>query len=572
MRKGYGTLLATIVAFSVLLGPRPNTPAAATGQGSSRRADSGAATADRFVNENFTTGKTDADTEPPCNDGNPFCPAKDLLDAIQAYYGEAENVPGKKPAEKKSSDYQVAQHWGVPESENKKILFVVATVPDPIYTHLSLFFDRSIDSILKGAQASDFFFSRATMPWNNDEHPDTADIKLRMEQQVYREHREDFPGLMIFRAAGETWHVKEANTLFVLVVGETPTGGIRKVQFKNALRMIREIRGADAIPEKLKDLRILGTTFSGSLASIKQVWNRELERGPSGEFPKILIHSGTASSWESTSDFRKFLIGKDASQEHSDDGEKPNTGLSKNGGKNAEFVTFQESDQYADEHFCRYMVNQGYKASEMAILSEDETAYGNISSKDVSKKDDGQTRPETQTGNQQKSSDEAKLGACREPVVRLYFPRDISQLRAAYQRELKLQNKSENSKTAPQLTLPLNLDTTGSDGDSVSPYGNFANTCVAGIRSIGRRRQSQEAPHPGSYHSRDQFPGYPFCLPVFAHELSGRAHRDDRVRPSLRKRFRQTQSARDFVHQQLPPAPGNRRRCARGIGGPRFHA
>ena len=480
MRKGYGALLATIITFSVLLGPRPNTPAAPTGQSNVRRADLGAPTAEGFVNENFNTCKTDSDTKPPCNDCNPFCPAKDLLDAIQAHYGEAEGATEKKAGAKKSPAYRAAEHWGVPEGENKRILFVVATVADPIYTHLSLFFDRSIDSILKGAQAADFFFSRATMPWDNNEHPDSADIKLRMEQQVYREHREDFPGLMIFRAAPKAegdqpiWHVREAGTLFVLVVGETPTGGIRKGQFKNALRMIREIRGDDAIPESLKHLRILGTTFSGSLASLKQIWNSELGQSSNGEFPKILIHSGTASSWDSTNDFREFLKNlkkKEGNKNQpSDNDKKTSTNLSNDSGKNGEFVTFQESDRYADEHFCKYMIKQGYEASEMAILSEDETAYGNISRKDGRQAEGAREQPE----KGQKNRDDANSSEnCREPIVRLYFPRDISQLRAAYQRELKLQNSPENAKNAPQLMLPLNLDTTGSDGDSVSPYATL---------------------------------------------------------------------------------------------------
>lgn len=482
MRKGYGTLLATIIAFSVLLGPRPNTPAGpAAGQGNSRRADLGTPTADRFLNENFTTCKTDGDTKPPCNDCNPFCPAKDLLDAIQAHYGEVEGGTEKKVEAKKSATYSVAEHWGVPKGENTKILFVIATVPDPIYTHLSLFFDRNIDSIIKGAQASDFFFSRATMPWDNDEHPDSADIKLRTEEQVYREHREDFPGLMIFRAAPEAeggktlWHVEKAETLFVLVVGETPTGGIRKGQFKNALRMIREIRGDDEIDPNLKNLRILGTTFSGSLASLKQILEQELGQGSEKEFPRILIHSGTASGWEATEDFRKFLKTKQQSQDQLADGKKQDRNLLNDKGRNAEFVTFQESDQYADEHFCRYMTKQGYEASDMAILSEDETAYGNISRKDSSKRDGEQAQPAAQqVAKQQKGSDNANPSTdCRGPMVRLYFPRDISQLRAAYQRELKIQNSTGNSQNAPKLTLPLNLDTTGSDGDSVPPYATL---------------------------------------------------------------------------------------------------
>ena len=133
MRKGYGTLLATIFAFSVLLGPRPNTTGAPRGQSVARRVDSGAPTADRFVNDNFTACKTDGETKPPCRDCNPFCPAKGLLDAIEAYYGEAEGVSEEKSAGRKSSDYRAELHWGVPEGENTRgRTFVFSkTVPSP---------------------------------------------------------------------------------------------------------------------------------------------------------------------------------------------------------------------------------------------------------------------------------------------------------------------------------------------------------------------------------------------------------------------------------------------------------
>jgi hypothetical protein len=451
LRKGYGTLLAAFVAFSVLLGPRPETSASRAGQNASHKADSNQATVEHFANENFTTCKTDGETDPPCKDCSPLCPAKDLLDLIQAHFGEPEASSQKNRNGAKPKKYQVDEHWGVPEGENTRILFVIATVPDPVRTHLSLSFDRSLEAVTKAAQQAGFLFSRATMPWENGEHPDTPDVKMRIAGQVYQDHKEDFPGLMIFRdahgaddltAVGDPIlkpHAAAAKTLFVLVVGETPTGGIRKEQFKNALRMIKGIRGKDTIPEELRALRILGTTSSGSLASLEQILQQELGGESRTEFGTILIHSGTASSWTSTEEFREFLKIWDS---------------------NAEFSTFQESDQYADEHFRCYLEKQGYEARDIAILSEDETAYGNI-----------------------QSSDAEAAGPCRDyggelapedhQMVRLYFPRDIAQLRAAYQRDLTSQDGAENGKKAPRTTLPLNLDTTGSDGDSVSPYANL---------------------------------------------------------------------------------------------------
>jgi hypothetical protein len=451
LRKGYGALLAVFVAFSVLVGPRPETAGSRPAESTPQKPGSNQPATERFASDNFTTCKTDADTDPPCKDCSPLCPAKDLLDLIQEHFGEGQANSVDSTGGSKSPRYQVDEHWSVPEGENTKILFVIATVPDPVRTHLSLSFDRSIEVITKAAQQAGFLFSRANMPWESGEHPDTPDVKMRIAGQVYQNHKEDFPGLMIFRdahgaedlsAVGDPIrkpHVGSAKTLFVLVVGETPTGGIRKEEFKNALRMIRGIRGKDNIPEELRALRILGTTSSGSLASLEQLLQRELGGKSRADFGEILIHSGTASSWTSTEEFREFLKIWDS---------------------NAEFSTFQESDQYADEHFRCYLEKQGYEARDIAILSEDETAYGNIQSSDA-----GIAGPCKDYGPDSGPEDHQ--------MVRLYFPRDIAQLRAAYQRDVTSQDGANTAKKAPRTTLPLNLDTTGSDGDSVSPYATL---------------------------------------------------------------------------------------------------
>jgi hypothetical protein len=83
--------------------------------------------------------------------------------------------------------YEPAEHWNVPERENQRILFVIAPVPDPVHTHMTLMFDRTIEAIQKAAQQSGYLFSRATMPWQMAALPDSPDLKLRLAQQVYRD-------------------------------------------------------------------------------------------------------------------------------------------------------------------------------------------------------------------------------------------------------------------------------------------------------------------------------------------------------------------------------------------------
>jgi hypothetical protein len=448
MRKGYGAVLAAFVAFSVLLGPRSDSSgrrAASAG----REAGSPQNSIDRVAKDPLAACKTSTKSKTPCGDCDPYCPAKDLLDLIQAHFGETSES---------KSDYDTAAHWNVPRIENQKILFVIATLPDPVHTHLSLFFDRTIEAIEKGAQQSGYLFSRATMPWETGEHPDSADLKVRLTQQLYQESKEGFPGLMIFRkvrSAAEAAALgkvpaaelkeppKDASTLFVLVVGETPTGGIHKEQFVNALRMIREIRGKSEISAELKPLRIMGTAFSGSLVSLEQLMDEQLTNA--SEFPKILIHSGTASSWVWTREFRAFLKSRHT---------------------NAEFSTFQESDTYSDEHFRCYVETQGYEARDIAIVSEDETAYGNLEHSAKSEKREIPIPCDPDSYG--KDADfRSHL------MLQLYFPRDISQLRAAYQHDMKSQEASGTSKNVPRTSLPLNLDTTGSNDDSVPPYARL---------------------------------------------------------------------------------------------------
>ena len=48
--------------------------------------------------------------------------------------------------------------WGIPQGLKPPVRFVIATVADPVRSHLSLYFDRSIDAIQQGAQRPDMFF------------------------------------------------------------------------------------------------------------------------------------------------------------------------------------------------------------------------------------------------------------------------------------------------------------------------------------------------------------------------------------------------------------------------------
>ncbi len=95
-----------------------------------------------------------------------------------------------------------------------------------------------------------------------------------------RRPAKSIPGLLIFRGVSHDDADKPIDfpaPLFVFVVGEAPTSGIRKKQFQNAIKIMKEIRkGNDTRPSgedslaKSRPLLILGPSSSGSLRSLKR--------------------------------------------------------------------------------------------------------------------------------------------------------------------------------------------------------------------------------------------------------------------------------------------------------------
>jgi hypothetical protein len=107
---------------------------------------------------------------------------------------------------------------------------------------------------------------------------------------------------MLFRKVDET----NPRLLVVLIVGETPTGGINKTAFRNALDQVTWLSGwpvdppvKEKVPSRLRKgvisndnfvVTILGPTFSGSASSMRETlmaWRPTLKRG----LPEVRIIS-----------------------------------------------------------------------------------------------------------------------------------------------------------------------------------------------------------------------------------------------------------------------------------------
>lgn len=141
-------------------------------------------------------------------------------------------------------------------SDAKRVL--IATIPDPKLTKLSLHFDRWMESLQRAAEASGYVLKQQWIPWTTNE-------------TAY-----DEPGVLLFqRKAGER--------LAVLLVGESPVAGISEAQFKRALA-----DGGQYI------IGIVGPSFSGGFQSLRT----QMEG-----LPEVPVASGSATNIEAICDF-----------------------------------------------------------------------------------------------------------------------------------------------------------------------------------------------------------------------------------------------------------------------------
>src|SRR5215831_10994221 len=89
--------------------------------------------------------------------------ADELRRKIKDSFGCAPQSPGPP-----TDDWD---HWNVPQSSRDSLRSIVAFVPDPVHTHLSLLFDRDVEALQLAVQqhtddSNDLYaFDRSILPW-----------------------------------------------------------------------------------------------------------------------------------------------------------------------------------------------------------------------------------------------------------------------------------------------------------------------------------------------------------------------------------------------------------------------
>jgi hypothetical protein len=346
---------------------------------------------------------------------------------------------------------------------------LIALLPDPAHTHFGLLFDRAIEAIQEALQDSGYTFVKATLPWDPKAHAEPDDVEKRLKQQWYEEGKQDWPGLMTFRRntlapanasdsalpiGGDTG-ASPSEYLNILIVGESPTAGINKEQFRHAAQRIRpcSTNTKRTTCKKSLQLKVLGPTFSGSLPSLVQLL-AEVIQNPASD--SAVVYSGFVSSQDAVKSFLQHTLRLPA----------------------VRFASFQEADEVAIDRFINYLSKKDDEqlpcvTATVAVLSEDETEYGKFPSVPYSANASATSPPVSNAARRQV----AAAQPCASHValmprglpLQLYFPREISRLRAAYQAHGN-RSTGQDSPTEPQGTLPLNLEVSGDDGDTVPAF------------------------------------------------------------------------------------------------------
>jgi len=232
----------------------------------------------------FAAGRAGAE-DGAANTPSDFCAGR-LLTPIEAMAGA---VPAPSPPNAawlpriEQSGRELAQRFGN-ASAPARLDVLVATIADPMDSGLGYQYETSLQALRRGIEHSvdseSLYRDRSFLPWDDRDLPDD-------QQKQAVGCRAALPGIMLFRGGADpTPHL-----LAVLLVGESPTSGMRQAALENALRIARALAPELARPDAT--LRVVGPTFSGSAQSLHQALRAfALEAGGPVHFR---VRSGTAT-------------------------------------------------------------------------------------------------------------------------------------------------------------------------------------------------------------------------------------------------------------------------------------
>jgi hypothetical protein len=314
---------------------------------------------------------------------------------------------------------------GMSGDQGLRIDAVLASVADPEHTHLGLLTDRAINAIQAGAADAGYNPYSHFLPWaSSDGQRNREDNSSGKAEAASHD-----PGLLIFRK--DEPKTVQARYLAVFLISESPTTGLDQESFFAAHRIIDAIAEQTNPPKTEVTSHVVlfaGPSFSGSVGSLGDI-DSQLERVARTEkiYRTHCIHAFSGMVTAAT-----YSADKAACQ--------------------SELVLAQTPDSDALALFVQGMqASYGYRSCEIAVLSEEGTAYGNSA-----------------VGGNAESVDADP--SCN-GILSLQFPREISKLRNAYG-AVASQPSATTAQTGQEADVQMSWeDSQAARGDDVPTYG-----------------------------------------------------------------------------------------------------
>ncbi len=304
--------------------------------------------------------------------------------------------------------------------------FLIATVPDPVASHLDIEFDRSIESLQRAGSLWGYNFERYWLPWRREHAAaESSSSNVARSEQHWRQ---DQPGLLIFRKAASQG--AQDQRLLIFLVGETPTAGLNRTAFANALKYIDQLTP----PARAPEIFVAGPIFSATLPALGEGIDQYSAAHAPAKSTFHVVNYGARSD-TLLSAFRDKL--------RSDPNQTSAT-------------TFSSLDLTVDQaqrELVSYLCELRYDDDQIAILAEDGSAYGAAVLRSGGTHSQGTSRDPKVGIPGDSTSSSCDPDNYQTSVLYLHFPRDLSAIRNAVEGDV--------SEPEPQQIGGITIPSTG---------------------------------------------------------------------------------------------------------------
>ncbi len=420
MNRWTGTVIAVMALSAFLYRGESTAPASSALQGAAPAAESEQAQsrqAARTTSPNSSTSPSN-----PCTNAEEN-PMKALASAL-GFVGPPPLV---------SADQAYVLEDANSQASLKTSTALIVTVPDPVHSHLALWFDRSVDAIILAAQQSgynrDYSF---WLPWSSKPPDPQPDCSYLVRRNLELERRSQEPGVLVFRGPDNN-DAAPRKLLLVFLVAETPTWGINKMEFTRAVDdLFRWGRCSDHASCRVP---VAGPAFSGSAPSFMEAISQSHQRHQNTRFA---ILSGSVTGTDAVEDLFQQC------------GKLPQRAC-------VEAQTTLWDDDTREGYLFHFLQWGHFFTSRVALVTESGTGYGVMQSLD------GRWR--------------ARWAISPERFIQLQFPRGISHLREAYDQNPQIwAPPGSQASGTPGQYLPLNLKESPALGEDQPPAFSEAQT------------------------------------------------------------------------------------------------